>query len=468
MRDTVNPLPRRVLRTGIGLAVFLAVAHTMTDTFASMLTALLPTLQVRFGLTESALALLVATLSFSTSVTQPFLGALADRYGTRLAGALGIVLVTSLLSLISVAPTLPLLFVLLFVGGLGSAAFHPAGTSLARAAYPRNTALAVSLFGAGGTLGLALGPIVVLAVVASSGLSVMPWLMVPGIVLGILTYFMLPAVPRRSRATHSRLLNVQLFRGPVGLLSVAGILSSVPVVTFSSAVPLWLVASHGVARDSALIGWTLAIFSLSGAAGGLLSGVLSTRVSPRLLITGSMLLTPLPLLALLAIMPATPLFFLAVIAAGVLANASLPLLVLSAQDMAPDDMAAASGMLLGFATGMAGLLYIGIGRLQEVIGLGPAMRLSFLLLIPAALLAWYVLGGKHTRSAPAGARAPRDGANRVMSVSMTCKCSACVFTPSPDGDDSAARPHAGEHVTREDAGMVVSVRPTVRPVTERV
>ncbi len=69
----------------------------MTDTFASMLTALLPTLQVRFGLTESALALLVATLSFSTSVTQPFLGAVADRYGARLAGALGIVLVTSLL-----------------------------------------------------------------------------------------------------------------------------------------------------------------------------------------------------------------------------------------------------------------------------------------------------------------------------------------------------------------------------------
>ena len=169
MRDTVNPATPRILLTGIGLAVFLAVAHTLTDTFASMLTALLPTLQVRFGLSESTLALLVAMLSFSTSVTQPFLGALADRYGARLISAVGIVLVTALLSLMSIAPTLPLLFALLFVGGLGSAAFHPAGTSLARAAYPQNTGLAVSLFGAGGTLGLALGPIVVLAVVASFG-----------------------------------------------------------------------------------------------------------------------------------------------------------------------------------------------------------------------------------------------------------------------------------------------------------
>ncbi len=41
---------------------------------------------------------------------------------------------------------------------------------------------------------------------------------------------------------------------------------------------------------------------------------------------------------------------------------------------------------------MAGLLYIGIGKLQEVVGLAPAMALSYLGLIPAALLALYVLG----------------------------------------------------------------------------
>ena len=61
--------------------------------------------------------------------------------------------------------------------------------------------------------------------------------------------------------------------------------------------------------------------------------------------------------------------------------------MLSAQDLAPDDMSTASGMLLGLATGTAGVLYIGIGRLKEVVGIAPAMRLSFLLLIPAALLA---------------------------------------------------------------------------------
>ncbi len=72
-------IPRRVLLTGGSLALFLTLVHTAIDTVSSMLTALLPTIQIRFGLTESTLALLVATLSFSSSVVQPLFGALSDR-----------------------------------------------------------------------------------------------------------------------------------------------------------------------------------------------------------------------------------------------------------------------------------------------------------------------------------------------------------------------------------------------------
>ena len=54
-------------------------------------------------------------------------------------------------------------------------------------------------------------------------------------------------------------------------------------------------------------------------------------------------------------------------------------------------MGAASGMLMGFTSGVAGLLYVGVGRLQEAIGLAPAMVSSYLLMVPAALLALYVL-----------------------------------------------------------------------------
>lgn len=382
---------KRIALSGAGLSAFLIVVHATNDAFSSMLSALLPTLQARFLLSETTLALLVATLSFSSSVTQPLFGALSDRLGRRLVGALGVILTSSLLSLMGVVPNVYLLFGLLFVGGLGSAAFHPSGTHMARAAGERNKGLAVSIFSAGGTVGLALGPIIILFVLNNFGLSYAPWLMVPGVILGVMMYFLVPPQTRSSRDNRPKLFDAALFAGPVGLLCVTGILRSISFVTFKNAVPLWLVAARGVEADAPLLGWTLAAFALSSGIGGVVAGVLDKYLSRQWLITGSMLLAVLPLLMLFWLMPGSALFFVAVILAGALVNAALPLLVVSAQDLTPNAVATASGMLMGFTWGTAGVLYIGIGYLQESIGLSAAMSLSYLTMIPGAILAFYVL-----------------------------------------------------------------------------
>ena len=46
---------------------------------------------------------------------------------------------------------------------------------------------------------------------------------------------------------------------------------------------------------------------------------------------------------------------------------------------------------MGFAASGAGLLYIGVGWLQESMSLAAAMQLGFLAVIPAALLASWLL-----------------------------------------------------------------------------
>jgi FSR family fosmidomycin resistance protein-like MFS transporter len=359
------------------------------------------------------LALLIATLAFSTSLTQPVLGALADRLGRRAVGGIGVIVSAALVSLLGVAPSVGLLFGLLLVGGLGSGAFHPAGASMARASGARNVELAVSLFGAGGTLGLALGPVLALSLVAAFGLGFTPWLMIPGVLVGALLLLVVPPQERTAPADR-RLLDWRLVRGPVGLLTLSELASSIAFVTFSSAAPLWLV-SRGVARDSLLIGWTLAAFSASAAGGGILAAALSARVSRRLLVSGSMLVAPLPLFAVFFLEPGTPLFFLAVVLAGALVNAGFPLKVVSAQELAPRSVAAASGLLMGFTSGTAGVLYIGVGRLQETIGLAAAMGLSYLGLLPGAILAYAVMARRDTAkqaSNPVGALALRS-----------CRCS---------------------------------------------
>ena len=73
--------------------------------------------------------------------------------------------------------------------------------------------------------------------------------------------------------------------------------------------------------------------------------------------------------------------------AGALVNASFPILIVSAQDLAPESEATACGMLMGLTVGIAGVLYVGVGRLPESVGLAPPMAGAYLLLVPAAAVA---------------------------------------------------------------------------------
>lgn len=64
----------------------------------------------------------------------------------------------------------------------------------------------------------------------------------------------------------------------------------------------------------------------------------------------------------------------------------MPLLIVSIQNLSPKNAATAPGMMMGFYAGVAGLVYVGIGRLQEAMGLIPAMSFGYLALIAAGLV----------------------------------------------------------------------------------
>lgn len=386
----------QALVSGGTVAALLTLAHFFGDSLNSMLSALLPTLQARFDLTGTTLALLVATMWFSSSMMQPVFGALADRVSRRAVASLGVIANAAFLSLIGVVPTVWLLFGILLAGGFGSAALHPVGTSVARMSGGRNKGLAIGLFSAGGMIGFAVGPVVILYVISTFGFGATPWLMVPGVILGALLWFLLPKDEQSSGETpskhdHRKIFDSRLLFGPVGLLTVSGILASLSLVNFHSAVPLWLVENRGLAADSPVIGWTLGAFSLAAGVSGVISGALAGRVSRRLLVPGSMLLAVAPLLGVFFLETGSVAFYAAAALGGALMYANLPHMILSAQDLAPQAMGVASGMLMGFTSGVAGVLYVGVGWLQEAVGLAPAMAVSYLAMVPAAILALYVL-----------------------------------------------------------------------------
>ena len=116
------------------------------------------------------------------------------------------------------------------------------------------------------------------------------------------------------------------------------------------------------------------------------------------MVLGSLLAAPVPLVSVFLTDPGSAPFYLTVALAGALANAAFPLLIVSAQDLAPDAVATASGMLMGLTVGIAGVLYVAVGRLQDSVGFAQAMGLSYLTMIPAGILAFAVLTRSQTRA----------------------------------------------------------------------
>ncbi len=382
--------PTRIALAGMPLAFLITSAHVANDAFTNVLPAFLPTLQARFGLGEAALAGLVALISLSANVLQAFAGALTDRWGRRRAAALGLLVSSVVMSFIAVAPSVGVLLLLLALGGLGSAVFHPGAVAMMRGVGGR-VSMNVGLFAAGGAVGTAIMPVIVLAVLRSYGPEFVPLLAIVGVALAIALFALSPIQARSRGATRPKVFDAELFRGPVGALALAGMLRATAFVSFANAMPLYLVNVRGFAPDAPEIGATLAAYSFAAAAAGLLAGLFEARLGRIRLIVITMVLAVPVLIVTLGATPGTLTFYALVALSGLLTNASVPLLVVSAQDLAPHAVGSASGMLMGFTWGMAGVAYLGFGALQELVGITPALLTSFAFLIPAAALAGTVL-----------------------------------------------------------------------------
>ena len=375
---------------GTTLAVFMTLVHTVNDAITAILGALLPTLQVRFDAGPTTLAVMIAVFWIASSVTQPVFGALGEDVGLRVIGCIGVLMASTFLSLIGVATELWVVFALLVIGGLGSAALHPVGTTIA-GSQAKNPTLGVGLFTAGGMVGFALGPVLILHIVSTYGIEATARLAVPGIVLGAAVGILLPQWEPHPRRPLRRLFDLRLARGPVGLLAVSSMFSALAFVTFTGSIPLWLVHENGYAPDAAIIGWTLSAFAFAGGVGSLVGGFLAPRLGPVITIVGAFLLTLFPLLAVLGSEPASALYFMAIVVAGILIFVPVPALIIIAQEFVPGAPATASGMVLGLGSALAGLGYIVLGRVQEAVGLTNGIVIGFSMVVPAALIALAVL-----------------------------------------------------------------------------
>ena len=349
----------------------LAVGHFFIDLYSSALGALQPLLVARYSLSLLEAGTLGGVLSFSSSVMQPLYGYLSDRLHSRVFTVLSPFLAGLFISALGLATGFPTLLAMVFLGGVGIAAFHPQGTAHAAAVWNRRRGLGMAIFITSGTVGLALGPAYFSALTTQLGLDNAYWGALPGLAITLVLLAALPAPPRRELpAGHFDLAPLRRVWKPLTLLYFLVVIRSVIQVVFAQFLPLYFHRERGFAVSTA--SYVLTLFLAGGAVGGFLGGNLADRFGGKRVIAFSMIAS-VPFLVLF--MTTRGMLSLAgLFVGGLILLFTVPVNVVMGQELVPAQSGTVSALMMGFAWGMAGLVCIPLfGWTADQVGLHAAM-----------------------------------------------------------------------------------------------
>ncbi len=376
-----------------GQVAFLTGTHVVNDLYQGAVPALLPFMMLERGYSYSAVAGITLAATGLSSVVQPAFGMLVDRKSRNWLVPTGFVTAATGIVVAAMSTTYIVTWLAIALAGIGIAAYHPPATNLARAAGGHSQK-AMSVFSVGGTLGASLAPPLVTLVVGSLGLSGGYLLAVPAVVAAI---WWIVAQSRSAGtgtdAESAQSLSSQLAaNGPVPddwrsftRLVLVTVCWSIPYVTTLSLVsPYVLNGLNGSSSSAAIV---LSSFTLAGAAGTLLGGVLADRRGRRASIRLGYLLA-VPSLALLAAAPNVATAELGIVCLGFAMFLPFAPQVTLAQDYLPNRPGTASGVTLGLAMSVGGIASPLFGYLADHFGPRMAIGATTAVLLVGAVIAF--------------------------------------------------------------------------------
>jgi len=363
--------------------VAVSVGHFVVDALNGLPAILLAVFSVPFGLTNAAVGLLATSYGLAGALLQPIFGVASDRYGGKWLSVGGLLWLGAFFALVSVAPGETAL-VFLLMAGLGSGAFHPAGTmdaaDIGRRDLAGKAATGAALFFLFGQIGSAVGPAAGGALidrVGTTGILLLAALCLPAALLTLLARrgceaSTFPHSERRNdtlRDTLTSLLQLEF-----GLILVMAILRFWVQASTQAFLPK-LLMEQGF--SSTAYGALAGLFMLGGAAGGIAGGVLGDRIGSFPIMLGATALSVLPFYLL----PVTsgPFLPMLIVVAGMLCVAPHSIQVTMAQNALPGRSGLASGMILGsmFTLGGIGVFLTGLAADQR--GLTAVLQANALL-----------------------------------------------------------------------------------------
>jgi FSR family fosmidomycin resistance protein-like MFS transporter len=356
----------------------LSVAHLVNDSYGYVLAAALPALIPAHSLSLAMAGLLVAVAQVTASVLQPVIGHLADRGGLRWLVWGGLLAGGCATALVGLAPSFPILLLVLFVAGVGSASFHPSSAAaVVELSGPQDRGRWLGFYITAGNFGLGVGPFAVGPLIERLGLSGTLLLGPPAALMAFLLWRLVPAEEARERPRRASLLQIVRTNRRVLMALLAAItFRSLASGTLTAFLPLLGTArGFGVAEAARV----LTTFLIAGSIGTLLGALVSDRLGRDPVIIASLVLS-VPFGLVMALGGSADLtFWVSAALCGFFLNGSFAVLALRGQESVPGSVGMMSGMMLGLTIGLGGLGAIPMATLAQAIGLPYATAVAAVL-----------------------------------------------------------------------------------------
>lgn len=357
-------------------------SHFVNDGAANFLPGVLPAVLIGMNLPVAWAGTLMTALLVGQGL-QPFVGLLGDRFGGRtlsLLGLLGSSIGAGLVGIVTSPATLIAVLVLI---GVSNAFFHPQALAGVRRLAVGHQGLAMSSFLVGGEVGRGVWPVLAGLCVALGGLHWLALLALPGLVSVFVLARCAPSLAPRSADATPIAWSEHL--GGVTRLVIFCALRS--FLTFAAAMllPLMWSADGGSLTTGASL---ITVMMVVGVIGNLGGGWLADHIGSRILLVGTLLASGLCSLGL-AFAGGLTLWFLTAVL-GIALFATMPLTVLIAQDLLPENRSFGSGLSLGLANALGALAVMAIGPLIDTAGAASGFLLAAGAAFVATILAFWV------------------------------------------------------------------------------
>src|SRR5262245_21222350 len=366
---------RREERRAAGVA---CGAHALHDGYTDLIVVMLPVWQAEFGLGYAELGLLRGLYAGTMATFQVPAGLLAERLGAPTVLATGTGLAGLGYCIAGASVGFPLLFIALFVGGLGASTQHPLASALiARAFAGPRSMKALGTYNFAGDIGKMTVP-----AVAALLLAVIPWRptlaligacgLAAAVAISLLAprYGVGPAsdpAKKDGAAEATAPATTRRFAFPV-LLSI-GVLDSATRMGFLLFLPFVLSAKGA---NLPTIGLALTLVFAAGAAGKLVCAFIGARIGAIATVWLTETLTAVLIVALLPLSLEAALILLPLI--GIALNGTSSVLYGSVPDLiVPERRASAFSIFYTGAIGAGALAPIAYGALGDALGVPAAL-----------------------------------------------------------------------------------------------